>query len=372
MARKKIVRKLPPLPKGPVLRAKDHKAERLLEILRGIAVANQKEQPQPFYPVRDVARRFQVPVSTVARVYDRLEEEGILSSIRGSRTLLQGLGAARHISVRSYVGMPAAVSYFVALQNYRTFFIRTRRELRARGFAVTTVFFEPRELETAGLEEKFKKYGVDTVLWYLPDVAARDAVARLRDQGVRFICISEGGSAPIRCHYEIHRANAINAILKDWRAKDRIKSVVIVRGLKRSAAAEERLAALLEDQEVACESVKPGNQQLERFLESLGDDRSRGIIFPAWAASLCGFRAPEALIQLMNRSRVAFVDGPVTMPFTKVIEAPVDLVTVNWQLLAERVVDDLTAGDGLESGEPIIFEADPHLRVPLSEFAQSI
>ena len=69
---------MPPLPKGLALRAKDHKTERLLEILRGIAVTNQREEPQPFYPLRDVASQFQVPVSTVARVYGQLEDEGIL------------------------------------------------------------------------------------------------------------------------------------------------------------------------------------------------------------------------------------------------------------------------------------------------------
>ena len=117
MARKKIVRRMPPLPKGPALRAKEHKAERLLEILRGIAVTNQREEPQPFYPLRDVASQFQVPVSTVARVYGQLEDEGILSSVRGSKTILQGLSSARHLSVRGIVAMPASLSRVVTVQD---------------------------------------------------------------------------------------------------------------------------------------------------------------------------------------------------------------------------------------------------------------
>src|ERR1700756_5951924 len=112
MARKKIVRRMPPLPKSAALRATDHKADRLLEILRGIAVTNQRDEPQPFYPLREVASRFQVPVSTVARGYGQLEEEGILTSVRGSKTVLQGLSSARHLSVRGIVGLPASPSRF--------------------------------------------------------------------------------------------------------------------------------------------------------------------------------------------------------------------------------------------------------------------
>src|ERR1700704_2632969 len=128
MSRKKLARRLPLLPTTPALKTKDHKSERLLEILRGVSVSSQKADPQIFYPVREVARHFCVPVSTVARVYGRLEDEGILASIRGSKTLLQGLNAGRHFSVHGFVGVPAFTGAFVTWQDYRMFFIRTRRE----------------------------------------------------------------------------------------------------------------------------------------------------------------------------------------------------------------------------------------------------
>src|SRR5436309_14622884 len=83
MARKKIVRGPPPLSSRLTLKAKEHKGAQLLEILRGIAIKNRQEEPQVFYPIREVARRFAVTVSTVSRVYGELEEEGILVSVRG-------------------------------------------------------------------------------------------------------------------------------------------------------------------------------------------------------------------------------------------------------------------------------------------------
>ena len=74
MARKKIARGLPPFPSRLTFKAKKHKGAELLEILRDIAMANQQEEPQVFYPIREVARHLRVPVSTVSRVYDALEE----------------------------------------------------------------------------------------------------------------------------------------------------------------------------------------------------------------------------------------------------------------------------------------------------------
>src|ERR1041385_7352819 len=158
MIQRKIVRRLPPLPSRLRIQAKEHKGAQLLEILRGVAIENQQEDPQVFYSIREVARRFAVPLSTVSRVYGQLEDEGILVSIRGSKTLLQGLSGGRHLSVLGFIGLPALTASFVTLQDCRTFFIRTRRELRVRGFAVATVFYDRNEGQNGRLFSRIDKY----------------------------------------------------------------------------------------------------------------------------------------------------------------------------------------------------------------------
>jgi hypothetical protein len=50
----------------------------------------------------------------------------------------------------------------------------------------------------------------------------------------------------------------------------------------------------------------------------------------------------------------------------------VDLVVVDWQLVAERIVNDLITQDAFQIARPTVFEAETKLRVPLSDFAQSI
>src|SRR3977135_966656 len=113
MARKRASRELGPPPRRRALRKAHHKTEALTAILRNVAVKNQREQPLAFHAVREVAAHFRVPVSTVSRAYHVLEQEGLLSRVRGSKTVLQGLHFDRQLKVRSFVGFPASVSRFV-------------------------------------------------------------------------------------------------------------------------------------------------------------------------------------------------------------------------------------------------------------------
>jgi IclR helix-turn-helix domain len=372
MARKKIARGLPPLPSRPTFKAKKHKGAQLLEILRGIAIANQEEEPRVFYPIREVARHLGVPVSTVSRVYDALEEEGILVSVRGSKTLLQGLGAGRHLSVLGFIGMPALTPSFVTLQDYRTFFIRTRRELRVRGFAVATVFYDRSERQTGRIFSRIDKYDFDTVLWYEPDRAAKETAPQLKDKGVQVIGVSNRWFPSIRCRYEVQRESAIRSILRDWRANDAITSVVVVREVELSAAREELLKTFLEEEGIAYEFKSPGDQRLADFLNSLTTDKHRGIIFPSTAAALFAFRAPEAFTKLMTRARVAMSGGPSSFPFAQVPDVVADLVVVDWQLVAEQIVTDLINRIAFNRAETTTFEAKAHLRAPLIQYSQRL
>jgi len=346
-------------------KAKKHKGAQLLEILRGIAIANQQEEPQVFYPIREVARHLGVPVSTVSRVYDALEEEGILVSVRGSKTLLQGLSGGRYLSVLGFIGMPALTSSFVTLQDCRTFFIRTRRELRVRGFAVAMVFYDRSEGQNGRLFSRIDKYGFDTVLWHQPDRAAKETVAQLKDSGVQVIGVSDRWFPSIRCRYEVQRESAIMSILRDWHANDTIISVVVVRGIEISAAKEELLKTLLEEEGIAYEFKSAGDQPLADFLSSLAGDKRRAFIFPSTAAALFAFRAPEALAKLMSRARVLLSGGPASFPFAQVPDVVADLVVVDWQLVAEQIVSDLISREAFNRAETTVFEAKAHPRAPL-------
>ena len=65
--------------------------------------------------------------------------------------------------------------------------------------------------------------------------------------------MSDRWLSTIRCRYEVQRESAIMSVLRDWHANDGITSAAVVRGIEISAAKEELLKTLLEEEGIACE-----------------------------------------------------------------------------------------------------------------------
>lgn len=374
MARKKVPRTLVALPSRRLLDEADHKTERLAEILRETALKNQREQPQVFHSMREVVKHFRVSFSTVSRVYHRLEQEGLLTRVRGAKTVLQGTHFDRHLGVRAFVCLPASLSAFVTVQTYRMFFITIRRELRLRGFATSMIFFDRKEARSGALGERLKTYEFDTVLWFQPPSEAEETVVRLADKGIRFIGVAHESVPTIPCRYHVRRDTAVRALLTEWRTQRGIDRVTLVQWKEhRVSPVGEVLHDALDELGIKWSSATLESLQSETFLRKLQKLKTAGIIFSSaqLASKLC-FRAPRAVSDLLRTHRVAFLNGPVTMPFAKVPDVQVDLVMVDWQLVAERIVADLITQDAFRVSDPTIFQAEAKLSVVLSDFAQPI
>jgi hypothetical protein len=401
MARKKILRPLPPLRGNLKVTASDHKVEQLAKILRETARTQQANKPQVFYALREVADRFDVSLSTVAAVYRQLESEGLLTLLRGSRTLLQARGASREVSIRGIVGVPMPLSLFLTRQKCRMFFMSIRRELRRRGFATAGVFFEAAEARPYFLFERIKHCNVDSVLWYMPDQCARETALLLKDSGVSVIGVADGGLPALPCRFEISRQKAIIKILRDWRIRGpswirpspvpqqgsilqktsrwpsprkAIRKGKIIRCSRRSATDEERLEALLENERLRCEFVSAEGGHCNTLLRSLAEeeDEESGVILLGGAASLFAFRAPESLVGLMQRRRVALVDGPVSLPFMIAPPVRADLAIADWDAVARGITAEFLTKEVFARASTTVFEATAYLQAPLSEFAQAI
>src|SRR3954469_25249875 len=266
MARKKVTRALAPLPSRRALEKAHHKTEALTNILRNVAVKNQQEQPRAFHSVRAVAAHFRVPVSTVQRAYRHLEQEGLLSRVRGSKTLLQGLKFDRQLKVRAFVGFPASLSAFVTLQDYRTFLIRIRRELRLRGFAAATAFFEPGEGRSGALTKRFQAYEVDTLIWFQPGDEARDAAPHFADMGIRLLGVANDTYCHVPCRYQVDREPAIRRLLDHWKAQKLDRITVVESKEQRSAALDETLHGILDELEIPWSVATYQKQRSEAFV----------------------------------------------------------------------------------------------------------
>lgn len=370
MARTILSRTLPPLPRRLIREREAKNGDDLLGILRRTASAAQAPEAKPFYSMREIAQHFHVPLSKVARTYSELEQRGTISRIRGSRTILQGSAPTRQLIVRSIVGMPASLSCFMTLQDYRMFFIEMCREFRRRGFVTVMAFYEDR-FDAQDLAERIRQARADIVLWYLPDTAARVTAPRLRDMGIPLLGISDGGLPSVPCRYAVRRERAIRTILQDWVVSG-IRQVLIARSESRSTADEERLETILAETSLDWRVVSPGSSSPEKFLAKLGSQKGNAIILLASAACFFLMRAPERFYRMLNDHRVALVDGPVSLPLSPPTAASVDLVVVDWQNAAEHIANDILSRNAFIEREPVLFEATAELRKSLNKFAQKI
>jgi hypothetical protein len=353
-----------------LVREGERKSDRLFKIIRQLALQQQTDEPQVFLSLRQAAERFEVPVSVMATLYRRLAEEGILSSVRSSRTILRGRKSSRNLRVRGVIGMPVSEPRLHTLRDYRESFLSLRDELHARGFSIVPLHFEERAIDPEDLVRRAKDEHVDTVVWLLPEGAVRQTALRLRDLGIRFIGVNIGGISDAFCRYEVRRRHAIFTILNHWRADADGKATVIVLGGQETAVEMERIARLrgaISMEGITCRVDTVPQGRITRFLKSLCA-RESDVLLPAPAAAMLGSRAPDTIAKVFDRCRVALIDGPVDAPFCKVHpEVTVDVVKVNWARISKRIAHDMVSGEAFAQAETTIFEGTAYLRAPLIE-----
>lgn len=356
-----------------LIRERQRKSDRLLETIRELAVQQQQDAPQEFLSLRAAAKRFKVPISAMATVYRQLAGEGLLSTVRGSRTLLSGRSSGRTLKVRGLIGIPISLRRFLTMRDYRYCFLHTRDELYARGFVTNCMFFEEEKVDPDLVIARLSKALVDAVIWLLPDGADRETGPRLRDRGIHFIGVNLAESSGVACRYEVRRRNAIRAVLRDWQSDPKIQGATIVRVQDENVAHEkavEGLQQLAKAEQIDCQIVSVPAGGFSKFLKSLCTSRGNGILLPAPAAPLLAWHAPDELSDLLSACRVALMDGPMDLPH--VGDAEVDLVTTRWAPIAKRIADDALSGTALSQGAPTVFEAAAHLRVSLQEVAHDL
>jgi hypothetical protein len=374
MAQIRVSRDLGPLPQRSALKGPHDTVDGLRQTLRSLAVKNQREQSRVFYSLREVAKQFKVSVSTVAKIYHDLEQEGLLSRVRGSKTVLNGLRSNRRLSVRGFVGLPALISSFITIPEYRAFFIYIRRELWLRGFATTTFFFRPDEAADRRLTDELKNYDVDNVIWLHPGRSAFETLLRLADLGVRVIVISQVGTPSMPSRYYVWKQRAIEILLNDWKHRKLVNEITVVDSKEyRSPVTEEVLRVVLENLQIHPSMQTFHGDDTVAFLRDLRRSKKDGIIFPsAGLASMFAFRSPDQLSDLIRTQHVALVDGPIDMPFARIPNLQVDLVKVNWQTVAESIVNDLITREAFERNRYTTFEAEAQLGVPFDSFSEEM
>ena len=174
--------------------------------------------------------------------------------------------------------------------------------------------------------------------------------------------------------YQIRRDRGIHGLLRDWKSRQGIVHVTIAKWPEyRTPLVEQALDTAVNELSLNSSVATFRGQRSEAFVRSLRKVKSGAILFSSaqLASQLC-FRAPDAVADFLRCRRVAFLNGPVSMPFSIVPDVEVDLVVVDWQWVAEQITNDFINQDAFDSSRSTTFEAEHKVRVPLSEFAQTI
>lgn len=368
MSRKKTLHDLPPLPAERFLPAENQTA-RLLALLREIARECQQPEARPFYTMRDLTRHFGVTLSVVGRAYQQLEDEGLLSRIRGCGTVLQGKAARRQLKVRGFLGIPVSMARFGVDAEYQRFTIHMRRVLWDRGFAASNAFFEATEADPRVVSRRILHRGVETVIWYRPDGVARETAAFLEDKGINVIGISEGNTAPIPCRYRVNREKALRRVLDGWR-REGIDHFTLARAvvgpMSNGGSAVERIM----EETGTCETMRVDPRGIGSAWRHLKRDRNGGLVMLSFVAAFLAYRAPEDFAALIRSRRVLLYDGPVVLPPWEHWDmGEVDVIAVDWPQAASRILDDLIARRGEEEGFAYALDAEARMRIPLASLS---
>jgi hypothetical protein len=196
----------------------------------------------------------------------------------------------------------------------------------------------------------------------------------LKDLGLRLLGVAHERAPAFPCRYDVRRDRAIGTLLSNWKSPLGIDHVTVAQWPKHGAPLlEEALHSTLAELGLRATVANFSGKGSAKFLRSVGRAKTGGIVFSSSElASRLSFRAPTTMEDLLCRRRVAFLNGPVTMPFAHVPSAQVDLVIADWQWIAEQIANDLVSQNAFSLPGPTIFEAEAKLRVSLTDFAQVI
>src|SRR5437667_12053767 len=142
----------------------------IMQCLRRTAQKSRKnKKSRPFYSIRTVARHFAVAPTTVSRIYTRLKDEGLLTSVWGSKTFVPPTQLNKQLRVRAVITMPALLPRFRALPEYRMFFARVQDPLCKLGVATRRGFHEGPDAETPVLAELLVMHTAGVVICFTPN-----------------------------------------------------------------------------------------------------------------------------------------------------------------------------------------------------------
>jgi hypothetical protein len=334
----------------------EEKTALILQLLRDAAQKSRNEKSQPFYSIRTVASYFEVPVTTVSRIYARLKDEGLLASVWGSKTFVEPAQIDKQLHFRAVVGMPASLKLFCTVPAYRTFHLSISDALWKLGFAAQLIFYEGRDSEESTLANHFSSHKMDIVIWFLSGPKSKNTASCLADRGVRLITVVDSLRSSSEPCYYLSRQRALREGLIAWQ-RDGITSVTVAR--QTSCESFDRLEMIetcLRELEMHYTIVHINS--CPHPLRTVSRRKNGAIIFPCSEFFVQSATQDSAgCAKLLAHSRVMSVGGPVDLPSRTGTDTTFDVIEFDWPTVAKRMACDLLEPVRSTTDYPITFEA---------------
>jgi len=351
MGRHRVIRQLPPLPEiagHPVgFQPQEGCVQLLAGRLRSIARQTRRDKSHPFYAMREVAHHFRVSIPTVARAYKLLEDEGLLTRIRGSQTLLPGKKLQPRHPIRGVVGIAVALPTFLYGISSRLLYIRLEEELRHRRFVADFIFYrlEDESQHLPELVQRLLEHQLDIVLWFAPDKCVIPAMLQLQDGGIQLLCIGDGKARYPREQYYFDIWCGITDGIKAWQKEGIDYIAIFGPEYGRWKPETEIKTRVLESVGIRHDMYIVSDAETAMHLKRLTRRPRTGVILfqHHWYESLCD-KFPQIMEKLFRSCRVMLGQGAVVHGFFEGKQVFADSVTWPHDQVAGRIAQDISSG----------------------------
>lgn len=341
-----------------------NKTDALYTQLAAIARRLRRSGAQPFYTTRDVARFFGVSGPSVARVYKRLELDGLLLILRGSMTLLRGHKLQPRQPVMGVVAIPFEPYTYCRWTDWRLFFTHMTAALRERHFAVDLMLIPNLNPTSRTFADTLLSHHPDYVLCFGFVPTALPSMLGLRDGGIQVISVGLEPHNQSIPQYRFRWDRALARAAGRWRASgvEDITSIVQeqdypwARDVLTRAGMRVRLAA-------------PGRMSHEEYLLNLSRDSTHAVFSGVedWFAQLSNTR-PDVVINLLRHHRVMTLHR-LSLHHHHLAGIHLDVVSLDWPNVAQRIAEDILNKTLPKPDRPATIHARWWHDVPAGDFA---
>ncbi|MGB8355647.1 MAG: hypothetical protein WCD79_17240 [Chthoniobacteraceae bacterium] len=348
MSRKAIPRALPLLeeifPDFAGFPESASKREALTGELRVIAKGLRAARPQPFYSMRDIAKYFTLPLSMVGLAYKALENEGILTRIRGSRTLVASKAVSPRKHVRAVIGFPTWMHSLVVSPYSKALHIELEDRLQENGFVADFIFFYNNQDKHLDFAERLLRRNLNIIIWHTPAPAMSQVMHVIADHGIQQIVMQITECTAVFEHpiYRLDWQCAYHAAGEEWR-RCGIRHVILPYPARmHSKRVLGMFTEVMKEKGMSVEVIESSAQALHSKAKLLSDSAPVMVAFlDQVGAELLFNERPVVMEEMLRFSRIAFCRGPIRVPYFECRGLSADLVGLNAGAIAGKLATDL-------------------------------